>query len=172
MSDYVISYKEIESYSIEKLVQLVKDRKGILLKNLTIKDLVFNGSKDIRTGNGVYVFKDIERNIYVGKCSSRNFVERIPAHFDIRHNGWFNSLLRNLVKNGEKIADDENLTKAARYSFDNLSLLLINFEDYDKDKINNLENLLRIVLKPLNQFKRKKFSERERLVCDVINTKV
>ena len=50
-------------------------------------------------------------------------------------------------------------TKRARLRgvYDHLNMSSIN---NDKDKINNLESLLRIVLKPLNQFKRKKFRDR------------
>ena len=172
MSKYLINYTDIKSNSVNELIQKIEETDGVRLDVLTLKDLVFCGSQEIRTGNGVYIFKNKSENIYVGKCSARNFVERISGHFDIRHNGWFNSLLRNIVKNDNEEQSDKNLTRVARYSFKNLSLLLINFEKYDENKINRLEDLLRIVLNPLNKFKTKQFDQRDKIICDVIKSKV
>lgn len=50
--------------------------------------------------NGLYFFfNQDERPLqYVGKCTSRSFVERIPAHFDQREDAWFNTVPRKLVE--------------------------------------------------------------------------
>lgn len=43
--------------------------------------------------NGLYLFFNEENELlYVGKATSRSFIERIPAHFDQREEAWFNSL--------------------------------------------------------------------------------
>lgn len=52
--------------------------------------------------NGLYFFfggtpRDLQ---YVGKCTSRSFVERIPSHFDQREDAWFNTLPTRLVSEG------------------------------------------------------------------------
>ena len=47
--------------------------------------------------HGVYVFFNQNGKVeYVGKATSRSFIERLPAHFDPRENAWFNTLTRRL----------------------------------------------------------------------------
>jgi hypothetical protein len=52
--------------------------------------------------NGLYFFFGGEPHglQYVGKCTSRSFVERIPSHFDQREKAWFNTLPTRLVCEG------------------------------------------------------------------------
>jgi hypothetical protein len=153
---YLIEINELKQLSIQDVVERLQGIEGIKIGELKVNELVFYNNKPIYTGNGVYVFKDTQSNdfIYVGSCVARNFVERIPAHFDIRHEGWFNSLLVNIIKvkyDGNKTND--NLTKAAQYAFSNLSLILINYEEYNRESIKYLESTLRKALKPYNKFK-------------------
>lgn len=163
MNQYVINY---EGESLEELVNQINHLEGLALSKMKIQDLVFNNfdGMPIRTGNGVYIFKNSERIIYIGNCVARNFVERIPAHFDIRHNGWFNSLLKAIIKykllnyKGEVKCVDEinsNLEKSAKFAFEKINIILINFIEYDKIKINNLENQLAKNLNPINKYFRK-----------------
>lgn len=43
--------------------------------------------------NGLYLlFDEYEELWYVGKSTSRSFIERIPAHFDQRQHAWFNTI--------------------------------------------------------------------------------
>ena len=53
--------------------------------------------------NGLYfIFGGEQRELqYVGKCTSRSFIERIPAHFDQREHAWFNLLPKKLIRNGQ-----------------------------------------------------------------------
>jgi hypothetical protein len=52
--------------------------------------------------NGVYLlFHSSGPLWYVGKSSSRSFIERVPSHFDPRENAWFNNLPKLIVKVGE-----------------------------------------------------------------------
>lgn len=54
--------------------------------------------------HGVYVFfKKTGEVEYVGKATSRSFIERLPAHFDPRENSWFNTLTRRLQKSQASI---------------------------------------------------------------------
>jgi hypothetical protein len=47
--------------------------------------------------HGVYVFFKPGGEVeYVGKATSRSFIERLPAHFDPREAAWFNTLTRRL----------------------------------------------------------------------------
>lgn len=47
--------------------------------------------------NGLYFFFARSDVAYVGRAKSRAFVERIPAHFDTREEGWFGTLLKLLA---------------------------------------------------------------------------
>ncbi len=173
MKNYIYEFKDLldlQSYEIEKWFC---ERDAIKLADLKVKDLVFYNKKAIHTGNGVYLFRERDRIIYVGKCSARNFVERIPAHFDVRHNGWFNSMLIRLIRRDitiekSKVKTDENLIKAANYSFENLELILINFSIYDKHKINRLETFLRMTVNPLNGFKIKTLDTKYKTVREYV----
>lgn len=43
--------------------------------------------------NGLYLFFDDQDVLwYVGKSTSRSFIERVPSHFDQRQDAWFNTL--------------------------------------------------------------------------------
>lgn len=106
-----------------------------------------------------YFYDDKEKRFaYVGKCSHRTFAERIPSHFDMRAGGWFNSMIKCIInKGGEKIKknggedDDKRIIEQAKKCFENFSISLISFDKSDEDeKIVQLENLLRIELKPYN----------------------
>jgi hypothetical protein len=42
--------------------------------------------------HGLYLLFDDNNSLcYVGKATSRSFMERIPAHFDQREEAWFNT---------------------------------------------------------------------------------
>jgi hypothetical protein len=44
-----------------------------------------------------FLFDDQQCLQYVGKSSSRSFIERIPSHLDPRPDGWFNTLPKKLI---------------------------------------------------------------------------
>jgi hypothetical protein len=157
MEKYIINYN---GEHLDELVRKINLMRGIPLSDIRIKDLVFNrlDGEPIRTGCGVYIFKNFGRTYYLGNCVARNFVERIPAHFDIRPVGWFNSLLKSIIKDKNislrDISGNEinyELETSAQFAFDNLNLILINFPTYSKDQINNLETLLAQKLNPINK---------------------
>ena len=120
------------------------------LKKLTISDFIFNKRKPIISGTGVYIFFKQKKAIYVGKCSSRSFIERIPSHFDIRSKSWFNTLLKR-IENPNKLKKfnyKNILDKEAHKALDNYSILLINFKKPNKEKCRQVEKILNICLKP------------------------
>ena len=159
-NEYLLNVSDLKDLTITEVIEKLKTTSGLRLKTCTIADLVFFEEKPIYSGNGVYIFKENENFIYVGNCVARNFIERIPAHFDVRHNGWFNSLLVNIIKKKYNKSEKTNelLVEAAKHAFENYSLILINYEDYCKESIDRLETTLRIVLKPYNTFKGKKLN--------------
>jgi hypothetical protein len=152
---YLLQYEQVKNFNDEQFIHLINETPGIHLKELKAIDLVFYNGEPIYRGVGVYVFKNSERIYYVGNCVARSFTERIPAHFDIRKVGWFNSLLRHIVLDNKDVLNDDSLQKAAKIAFNNLSVILINFEEdsneYTRHRINNLEKRLGTILKPLNK---------------------
>lgn len=157
-NEYLINFKTIENCSITQLVTLLTETEGIKIKDCLISDLVFYKGDPIYSGNGVYVFKSADIFIYVGCCVARNFVERIPAHFDLRKSGWFNSLLQNIINKKGWARTNESLAEAGKIAMDSYSLTMINFPLGDHPQnisdIKALETLLRRVLDPYNSFKK------------------
>jgi hypothetical protein len=101
----------------------------------------------------------------VGKNSSMSFTERIGKHLDFRHGAWFNRLLVLICQRQLKIeVNDENLRIASKYAYDNLNLVLINFNN--KERINRTERLLRSCTNSLNKFRNLRENNLEKLVKD------
>ena len=84
MNTHVLNLSEITGLSFEKLLELILANKSMMIKNLRVFDLVMCDDKIIKTGNGIYIVHSGTKIDYVGKATSRSFVERIPAHFDSR----------------------------------------------------------------------------------------
>lgn len=65
---------------------------------MTIGEAPYGRALECQEGCGIYVFHDAEfRPLYVGKVSSRSFLERLSAHMDAHGHkggadkGWFNT---------------------------------------------------------------------------------
>jgi hypothetical protein len=159
-NSYLLQIEDFTNLSVNAVIEKLKNTSGIKLSDCKISDLVFFNGAPIYSGNGVYIYKNGDEFVYVGNCVARNFVERIPSHFDIRQGGWFNSMLRSVIKKKWQAQQtDEMFVKAAKEAFDKYSLILINYTHHNKDSINKLETLLRIVLNPYNGFKHKKLND-------------
>jgi len=171
METYLLQFDKIKNLSAREFIDLINSIKGAPLKDLKLYDLSYFNGQRILPGIGVYVFKDSNAPIYVGKCSSSSFIERIPKHFDSRKVAWFHRLLEliALKKLGSKIISDDSLLKASDYAFENTTLILINFSIDQKVSIKFLEKLLRIILKPLNKFKNKKLKDYNMTVAEYID---
>lgn len=64
------------------------------LRLITVADLV---AAHPRQSVGLYAFFDGDDWAYIGKASSRAFIERVPSHLDVRPEGWFGTLLKKLA---------------------------------------------------------------------------
>lgn len=162
-SQYLLQFDHISNKTIDELVQVLTQAQGIKVKDCKISDLIFYDEEPIYSGNGVYIFKSSSRFYYVGSCVARNFVERIPAHFDLRESGWFNSLLDNIRKQNGEARTNLVLTQAAKHAMGNCSLVLINFSSGDHlrniSNIKSLEALLRRILHPYNYLKQRPINQ-------------
>ena len=163
MKDFVLQYEELKKMTLSQFVSVTKKTKGVLLKDLKVRDLSFYNGQYIYPGEGVYVFKNGTELYHIGKCSSMSFTERLPKHFDVRKRAWFNRLLEITVQNNEHYSDDdEGYMAASAFVFDTLELVLINF--HERERISAIERLLRATNEPLNKFKRLRISDSTILV--------
>jgi hypothetical protein len=145
----IVEYNEIKSKPVQEIEGFLKNH-GKPLKEVTIFNLIENNGVALNAVNGVYVFHDYNSFFYIGKCSSRSFVERIPSHFDIRPNGWFNTLLKYLCDYNNY----DSFFDAAMFAKNNLLLVLITMQD--SVNCSEAEKLLRLLLRPkLNPYKGK-----------------
>ena len=72
-------------------VAKVKALPGVKIRDLKLTDLVLPANQC----NGIYFFVSPNDSVvYVGKASSRCFVERLGGHFGLRAGNWFSSFLR------------------------------------------------------------------------------
>jgi hypothetical protein len=175
-NEYHINFNAISNHTISQLKTVLEKTEGIKVKDCSISDLVFYDGKPIYSGNGVYIFKYNDIFIYVGSCVARNFVERIPAHFDLRESGWFNSLLQRILDKQKKMRSNEALVEAGKFAMDNYSLIMINFPLGDHiqniSNIKALETLLRAVLEPYNTYKHKRKIDESRILNEYLTNTV
>lgn len=96
-------------------------------------------AEDPNLNHGIYVFKNQPDETYVGRCTSRSYVERIAAHFDNRDNAWMNTILKKL-SSSKGISIQESYT----YFLNSFELVLIPFNTnlIEKTRINALEKEL------------------------------
>lgn len=109
--------------------------------------------------HGLYLFYNTDNELwYVGKSTSRSFIERIPSHFDQRENAWFNTLPKRIMA----------ISKIGKYNDAHalgLSLRLVLIGIQSKETALTLERVLRSYLKPhLNTEKRSKYAGNEQLL--------
>ncbi len=152
---YLLQYHEISGLSIADLIALLNNMPGLPCSAMKVSELIYCDNEPIHSGCGVYLFKEKNAIFYVGKCSGKSFIERIPAHFDQRHGGWFNTILQYVA--GHRTNTDKKtipgIQAAGRYALDHLSIILINFEAdhyWNSNRISVLETLLRMTLNPVN----------------------
>lgn len=133
----VLLYKN--NISIMAFVDEINATEGKKVNELLITDLIFDKNDAIKVNHGVYIFKNKDQIVYVGKTSSRSFVERIPCHFDNRDEAWMNSLLKLLSKNKQI-----SIEQAYQNFIKDLELILVLFinEDFTKEKILEVERCL------------------------------
>ena len=131
--------------SAEKILKDIKESKKKKVKELRIHDLIFDSSKPIKPDTGVYIFYSNKGDcLYVGKNSSKKFAERIPEHFVLTEDAWFNTLLKRMVKIGEATDLIDAAKKAMCYQ-----LLIIPIRNDDDDlPIQKIESFFRRILKP------------------------
>jgi len=147
-----VNYDSIKTLTLSEIGKKLES----LIPSEAIKDTPFHrlccsGTKP----NGVYLFYGEDNALwYVGKSTSRSFIERIPAHFDLRETAWLNTLPKKISMK-EQIAYDEAHKKAL-----SLRLVRIGMDAVGKEEkrlAGLFESLLRQYLQPkLNPLNKQK----------------
>ena len=121
MKNYIIEFENYEDFTLGDFIEVIKKIEGIPLNELKVKDLTYYNDEFIEGGCGVYIFKEKEEIILVGKAETVSFTERIAKHFDLRTNAWFNRLLYviSMKKLGFGAKDEKGYREASKYAFIN-----------------------------------------------------
>ena len=95
MSNLFLSFDDYTNCSLDDFKNIVGAAATRKVSSLTIGDL-----SSLLYPNGIYFFYDdsLRQLQYVGKCTSRSFIERLPAHFDQRELAWFNNLPKKVAQ--------------------------------------------------------------------------
>ena len=170
--NYLYNFEEIEEFTVEELIFKLSQNSGIQLNEIKLKDFIFFNDKVIQSGRGVYILKNQNEFFYVGDCTSRSFIERIPSHFDTKTEAWMNIAVKHYAKSKFNLdkseVNNEHLSKAASMILDEYSIILINFLNHSESKISNFEKLLMNVLNPVNKPKKVRHFELNQKVSDAI----
>ena len=88
----------VPSDNITDLVSKIENIGGASIGELKITDLVLPAE----SCTGIYFFLDEnEQVVYVGKISSRSFLDRIAGHLDLRKSAFMNTILQRVNSNAE-----------------------------------------------------------------------
>ncbi|SFJ22947.1 hypothetical protein [Myroides guanonis] len=163
MDDYLVEFDDYKEFTVGEFIEILRRKKGRHLNDLKVKDLTYFNNQLITPGHGVYIFKEDDAIILVGKARNVSFTERIAKHLDIRPDAWFNRLM--YVKSRQILGDNfkttldktESFKEASLYAFEHYSLILINMEN--AKQIDQFESILRGTANPLNKYKTKTYSK-------------
>lgn len=93
---YDITQNLVQSDNITDLVSKIEKIGGVSIGELKITDLVLPAE----SCTGIYFFLDEnEQVVYVGKISSRSFLDRIAGHLDLRKSAFMNTILQRANSN-------------------------------------------------------------------------
>lgn len=116
------------------------------ISDIKILELVLDAEDNThKEVNGCYIFMNEKAAEYVGKCSSRCFVERVPSHFDPRESGWFNNYIKKAANYIYGNASNDNLRKVLVSSKEKYLSIVAISPTYD---ISRIEKVLRFILTP------------------------
>jgi hypothetical protein len=150
LPSYFVRFEDVRLLTVEQFAEKLASTPKKVVGSVSIAELC----APVEYPNGLYFYYD-EKNFlqYIGKASSRSFVERIPSHFDQRFDAWFNTLPRRLM---QRQGFTEYLAAHARAL--EMQLVFLGIKSPGTKTINKLETLLRSYLQPaLNAGKKGRF---------------
>ncbi len=152
--DYFIAFELCKSQSLAQFCETLRNCSKKPVGSVQLSELCSMTEHP----NGLYLFFDNNEELwYVGKATSRSFIERVPAHFDQRHDAWFNTLPKK-IRDAGLVADYQKAHALG------LSLRLVLIGIKSTETAVKLEKVLRSFLLPkLNAGKQTNFTGRELL---------
>lgn len=109
---FYLDYDEVNACSLTQFEAVLRATPPKRLGSVTLAELSATPQP-----NGLYfLFDDQQRLQYVGKSSSRSFIERIPSHLDPRPSGWFNTLPKKLMAQHPQFDYSSALEQAMAFS--------------------------------------------------------
>ena len=146
---FYFDYDAVSACSLTQFEAVLRVTPRKRLGNITLAEL----SATPKPIGLYFLFDDQQCLQYVGKSSSRSFIERIPSHLDPRPDGWFNTLPKKLIARSPHIDYRSALEHAL-----GLDLVLLGVPQ--QPIIQRLETTLRSYLQPaLNAGKPAAFAE-------------
>ncbi len=145
MGKFAIDFEKLSSISAKKAIERINNSYKKKLCDITLYDLIFETkTKALKSRKGVYLFfSSNNKCLYVGKCSSRHFITRIPAHIALGDEAWMNTLLKKTMGGGNhSIVEYQKYANKAK----KIGLLLIPVSK--KKDIFVMEKFLRIFMHP------------------------
>jgi hypothetical protein len=96
---FFLAYEDYAEFTLTSFKEVIKSTPAKVLSEVTLGELCSMPAHP----NGLYfIFGRNPRELqYVGKCTSRSFIERIPAHLDQRDWAWFNTLPKKIWRDGQ-----------------------------------------------------------------------
>ena len=136
--EFFLRFEDVRTLSMEQFSARLKTMEKKEVGSLNVGELCAMTEYP----NGLYFFFDeVDLLQYVGKSSSRSFIERVPSHFDPRHDAWFNTLPKKLMLHA---GFSEYLAAHSR----GLELRVVMLGIKVRGTINTLETHLRSYLQP------------------------
>ena len=136
--DYFVVFGEHHGKTLREFRELLDGMPKKAVGTVTIAELCSMSEYP----NGLYLFYDEQNALwYVGKSTSRSFIERVPSHFDQREDAWFNTLPKRIMA----IAEIGEYADAHRLS---LSMRLVLIGIKNKQSALKLETVLRGFMRP------------------------
>jgi hypothetical protein len=135
---FFLAYEDYAESTLASFRDVIESTPAKVLSDITIGELCSMPAHP----NGLYfIFGGNPRELqYVGKCTSRSFIERIPAHLDQRDWAWFNTLPKKIMRNGQ---DYSSAHKEA------LSFEIVLFGIKDIETACHLERIFRHLYTPV-----------------------
>jgi hypothetical protein len=151
--------EDVRNTSLRELQQLLANRSKEA-RFVTLEDLASVAGTPC---TGVYFFFERDESAYIGKASSRAFIERVPSHFDTRPDCWFGTLIKRLNATTGGTPDAGAILDRALGM--RISLLLVG----DPETAEEVERCLRHAFGPsLNTPKNRKTVDLNRTLSDVL----
>jgi hypothetical protein len=124
----IVPFRSIEGLSIQDACSAIVAAPKTPLREVRLFDFIMHEGKELIDGvHGLYFVFSPDRTtcLYVGKNSSPQFIERIPAHFAISEASWLNHFLKYYKKDRQL----SSLFEAAKDAGDCHILLMLIRDD-------------------------------------------